>query len=149
MTFSREEADSMAVHRWCPECWDRFPLYFRVCPDCQVALTDQRLGPAPTPNQEIVRVFVATDEALVGITRSLLEGESIEYLERFERLQDLFGWGRFGTGYNYVVGPVEFWVCADEADHARACLEGLENPVPEDIILPDDDTYQQPPANSK
>ncbi len=134
----------MAGNVWCPACGEKFPFYFRVCPKCQVELTDQRPGPAPTPNEELVRVFVATDEALVELAKSLLEGESIEYLERFRGLQDLFGWGRFGTGYNYIVGPVEFWVCAHEADHARACLEGLEESVPESTVPSDDDPEQGP-----
>jgi uncharacterized protein (UPF0212 family) len=139
----------MAGNKWCPKCGGKFPIYFQVCPECQVDLTDQRPGPAPTPNEELVRVFVATDEPLVELAKSLLEGESIEYLERGARLQDLFGWGRFGTGYNFIVGPVEFWVRADEAERARACLEGLEKAAPEDTAPPDDDSQQGPNAESK
>jgi hypothetical protein len=124
---------------WCPKCWERFPHYFKVCPECQIDLVDQRPGPVPTPNVELVRAFVATDEGLTEIAKSLLEGEKIEYLVRGERLQDLFGWGRFGTGFSYIVGPTEFWVCADEADHARACLEGLGEAAPEGAVPSDDD----------
>jgi len=129
----------MAGKMWCPECWEGYPLYFKICPECQIDLVDQRPGPAPTPDIELVRVFVAIDGGLVGVAKSLLESESIVYLERGERLQDLFGWGRFGTGYNYVVGPAEFWVCADDADHALARLEGLGTPAPEGIVPSDDD----------
>ena len=108
----------MAGHRWCPDCWRKFPLYFRACPECQVDLVDRRPGPAPTPNVELVRVFVAEDGGLIGVAKSLLESECTESLERGERLQDLFGWGRALTGYNYIVGPAEVWVCADDAEHA-------------------------------
>jgi hypothetical protein len=80
---------------------------------------------------DLVRVFLAENEGLVEIAKSLLDGEQIEYLERGWRLQDLFGWGRIWNSYNYVVGPVDFWVCADEAEHARACLEGLGQPASE------------------
>jgi hypothetical protein len=121
----------MAGHRWCPNCGDKFRWYVSVCPDCGVDLVDQRPGPAPTPLRELVRVFVAWDGALVGVAKSLLQSESIEYLERGERLQDLFGCGRFGTGYNYIVGPAEFWVCTDDVDRARARLAGLGGPAPE------------------
>lgn len=124
---------------WCPECWERFPVYFKVCPECQIGLVDRRPGPAPTPDAELVRVFVATDEGLSEIAKSLLEGEKIEYLVHGDRLQDLFGWGRFGTGFSYIVGPTEFWVCADEAERARACLEGLGESVPEEILPADDE----------
>jgi hypothetical protein len=67
---------------------------------------------------ELVRVFVAEDGGLIGVAKSLLESECTESLERGERLQDLFGWGRALTGYNYIVGPAEVWVCADDAEHA-------------------------------
>ena len=129
----------MASHMWCPNCGEKFPLYFSVCPECQVDLVDRRPGPAPTPNVELVRVFVSVDRGLTEVAKSLLESEKIEYLVRGEGLQDLFGWGRFGTGFNYIVGPVEFWVCADEVDHARACLEGLSTPTPDGPTPPDDE----------
>jgi hypothetical protein len=127
---------------WCPDCEGKFPLYFRICPECQVDLVDQRPGPAPTPNVKLVRVFVSEKGELTGVAKSLLEGEKIEYLERGERLQDLFGWGRLWTSYNYVVGPAEFWVCEDDAEHARARLVGLGAPAPEDTVPSDDDAGQ-------
>ncbi|MDR3675399.1 MAG: DUF2007 domain-containing protein [Acidobacteriota bacterium] len=133
----------MADVWWCPKCGEKFRWSVTDCPDCKVPLVDQRPGPAPTPDAELVLVFSTTDIGLCGIAKSLLEGESIEYLERGERLQYLFGWGGLEGGYNPVIGPVEFWVCADEADRARACLEGLEHAVPEDIVLPDDDPIQE------
>ena len=123
----------MAGHMWCPNCWDKFPLYFRVCPECQVNLVDRRPGPAPTPNAELVPVFVSETRGLTEVARSLLESEKIEYLARGERIQDALGWGPFWTGYNYIVGPVEFWVCADDAEHARARLQGLGAPTPEGL----------------
>ncbi len=129
----------MAGDMWCPDCWEKFPLHFRVCPECQADLVDRRPGPAPTPHAELVRVFVAEDGGLIGVARSLLEGEKIESLERGERLQGLFGWGRFWTGYNYIVGPAEFWVCEDDAEHARARLEGLGAPAKDDPVPSDDD----------
>jgi len=128
----------MSKSLWCPNCWRRFPLYFKFCPECDAELTDQRPGPPPTPDMQLVRVFSAPDEELAEVAKSLLEGEAIEYLERGSRLQDLFGCGRLFHSYNYIVGPVEFWVCADEADHARACLEGLRPSGPEDAPLSDD-----------
>ena len=128
--------------RWCPNCWERFPLYFQICPECQVELVDQRPGPAPAPNMELVRVFVATDEGLSEIAKSLLEGENIEYLARGDRLQDLFGWGRFGTGFSYIVGPTEFWVSTEDAERAHACLQGLGEPRPESATPTDDPSLE-------
>ncbi len=124
---------------WCPKCWQKFRSHVTVCPECRVDLVERRPGPAPTPNAELVRVFVAGDGGLIAVGKSLLESETIEYLVRGEGLQDLFGFGRFGTGFNYIVGPAEFWVRADEADHARARLEGLGAPAPEGTVPSDGD----------
>jgi Putative prokaryotic signal transducing protein len=108
----------------CPKCGDEFPWYVTVCPTCDVDLVDRLPGPEPTPDVDLVRVFATGDAGLIPLAKSLLEGEGIEYLVRGDQVQDLFGAGRIG-GFNYVVGPVEFWVRADDADGARALLEGL------------------------
>ena len=115
----------MASHMWCSKCGEKFPLYFKVCPDCNIALIDQRPGPAPAPNIGLVRIFVADNEELAGLAKALLNSEEIDFLDRFSTLQDLFGWGRFGAGYNFIVGPIELWVRAGDAEKAKACLEGL------------------------
>ncbi len=122
---------------WCPKCGDRFRWHVR-CPDCGVELVEQRPGPVPAPTAKLVRVFVDEDGSLMGVAKSLLQSESIEYLERGEQLQNLFGCGRFGTGYSYIVGPSELWVCADNVDRARALLDGLGTPASEDTAPPDD-----------
>jgi hypothetical protein len=43
-------------------------------------------------------------------------------------LQDLFGWGRVGAGYNILTGPAEFAVRSDDADRARQLLHDLVTP---------------------
>ena len=82
-------------------------------------------------------MFVAADEGLTQVARSLLDGEKIEYLTPGEGLQSLFGGG--WTGYSLILGPTEFWVRADEAEHALARLEGLGEPAPEGELLVNDD----------
>lgn len=48
---------------------------------------------------------------------------------RGEGVQDLFGVGRVG-GHNYVTGPAELWVRADDEERARLLLDGIsELPV--------------------
>ncbi len=83
-------------------------------------------------------MFAPLDGGLIAVAKSLLESEAIEYLVRFEGLQDLFGLGRWGTGFNLIVGPAEFWVRADDADHARERLEGLGAPSLECTVPSDD-----------
>jgi len=66
---------------------------------------------------------------------SLLANAGIDYMTKGEGIQDLFGWGRFGTNLNYVIGPVEFYVREDDAAEAEAIAESLAAPAttaPED-----------------
>ena len=77
-------------------------------------------------------------EGLSRLRSRCWKAKTIEYLVRFEGLQDLFGLGRWGTGFNLIVGPAEFWVRADDADHARERLEGLGAPSLEGTVPSDD-----------
>jgi hypothetical protein len=65
---------------------------------------------------------------------SVLSGAGIEFMTKSEAIQDLFGWGRFGSNLNFAIGPVEFFVREDVADEARALLETLPTePSPDEI----------------
>jgi len=122
----------------CPECGGEFPWYVTVCPACQIDLVERLPGPEPTPEAELVPVLVTGDAGLIPLAKSLLESEGIEYLARGENLQDLFGLGRI-TGYNFAAGPAEFLVRADDAERARAVLDGLDEPTPESAPPGDDE----------
>jgi len=98
-----------------------------VCPDCDVDTVDRLPGPEPTPDVELVPVLSTGDAGLIALVKSLLEGESIEYLIRGEGLQDLFGMGRI-TGFSFAMGPAEFLVRADDAERARELLKPLTSP---------------------
>ena len=116
----------------CPDCGLEFSSHVGVCPTCGVDLVDRLQGQAPTPDVELVPIFATGDAGLISLAKSLLEAEGIDYYGRGEGVQDLLGWGRFGGGFNVVVGPVEFLVRADDADKARDLLKALD-------VAPDDD----------
>jgi hypothetical protein len=109
---------------FCPQCGEEYSWDVMVCPTCDVDTVDRLPGPAPTPDVELVRVLAAGDPGVIALARSLLDGEHVEYLLRGDGLQDLFGFGRL-TAFNYVVGPAEFWVRADDAARARELLRDL------------------------
>lgn len=111
---------------FCPQCEEEYAWDVMVCPVCDVDTVDElpRVGPEPTPDAELVRVFTTGDMGLIAIAKSLLEGEQIDYFVRGEGLQDLFGLGR-ATGYSFAMGPAEFWVRAEDADNVRALLQDL------------------------
>ena len=118
---------------FCPQCEEEYTWDVMVCPVCDVDTVDKLPGPEPTPDAELVQVLVTGDPGLIAIARSLLDGEKIDYFVRGEGLQDLFGLGR-ATGYNFAMGPAEFWVRDDDAENARALLQDLigagEKPSP-------------------
>ena len=79
------------------------------------------------PEQDdLVTVFRAGDPGLVSVVHSLLEGEGIDYIARNDNLQDLFGWGRIGSGFSILVGPVEFQVRRADLERAEAVLRELD-----------------------
>ena len=93
-------------------------------------------GPEPTPDVQLVSVLATGDASVIAVAKSVLDGEEIDYFVRGDGLQDLFGVGRV-TGFNFAVGPAEFWVRADDADRARRLLERLtpvaENDSPHEV----------------
>jgi hypothetical protein len=109
---------------YCPQCEQEYPWDVMVCPACDVDTVD-RLGPEPTPDVQLVRVYVTGNPALIAIAKSLLDAEGIDYLVKGDGVQDLFGFGR-ATNYSFAMGPPEFWVREDDADRARTLLADLK-----------------------
>jgi hypothetical protein len=109
---------------FCPKCGGEFPSQVTTCPRCDVETVDRLPGPEPAPDLQLVKVFATGDAGLIGLVKSLLESEGVDYLLRGDGLQDLFGFGRV-TSFNYIVGPAEFWVRQADGDRARDLLKDL------------------------
>ncbi len=109
---------------FCPKCGDEFVPRIRECPDCRVPLaTEAPPKPKFEPEfVELVTVLVTRDTGELLIAKSLLEAEGIRYLAKGEGLQNLFGCGSLGAGYNLLVGPIQLQVAAKDADDAKALL---------------------------
>lgn len=75
---------------------------------------------------DLVRVYRCSNPALVPVVESLLNDAEIEFMTKGDQIQELFGWGRFGSGSNYAAGPVEFWVRSDDEAEARQVLAALD-----------------------
>ena len=116
----------------CPDCGSEYREGFVRCRACDVDLIEP---PPAEPDVELVKIYECGNAALVPLVESILADAGIEYMTKGEGLQDLFGWGRFGSNMNYVIGPVEFHVRADVADEARAAVAAIEASP----ILPEDE----------
>ncbi len=76
--------------------------------------------------EKLVTVFKSGHEALIALSKSMLDEAEIKYLIKNEGVQDLFGFGVFGTGFNPLTGPIQIQVLpADEAT-AREILKDVE-----------------------
>jgi hypothetical protein len=116
----------------CPECNVEYIDTAIRCSNCDVELT---LGPAiqeEHPDPKIETVYATGDPALVALVKSLLEDAEIEYFTKGYEIQDLIGIGRLG-GLNFVIGPVEFVVAAEDAPTARELLAHLDDAVPDEV----------------
>lgn len=98
----------------CTQCGEPIPSGFGEAP------LDERAETA------LVSVLRSSDAGLLGFAKSLLDAESIESAVRGEHVQDLFGVGRIG-GFNYITGPAELWVRADDEEKARQLLDGVSD----------------------
>ena len=121
---------------FCPKCEEELAWDVMICPTCDVETVDRLPGPEPTPDAELVPVLATGEAGLIAVAKSLLEAEKIDYFVRGDGLQDLFGYGRI-TSFNFVVGPAEFLVRAEDAERARELLNSLTVEEPKPNSAPD------------
>ena len=119
---------------YCPRCHAEYIVGFTRCSDCDVALVDElpppperahRSGRQPRDDLDLVTVLASGDPGLMAVAKSLVRSAGIPFLVQGEGVQDLFGVGRIGSGFNVVTGPARLQVGADDADDAREVLADL------------------------
>ena len=76
-------------------------------------------------HEKLVTVFATGNEAIVALVKSMLDEAKIRYLAQGEGVQDLFGVGVLGTGFNPITGPVVFQVMPENAEYARELLKDV------------------------
>jgi hypothetical protein len=109
---------------FCPVCGDEYRSGFTRCTDCNVDLVEKPPPDIETAEPyELVTVLETGDQSLVAIAKSVLEGAGIPCIARNERLQNLFGWGTIGTGFNVSMGPIRVQVLREDEAVAKELLE--------------------------
>ena len=110
----------------CPECGSEYREGFTRCSDCDIDLVE----PLPAePEMQLVEVWSGVNPAILPFVESLLAEAGIEYMKKFEGVQDFFAVGRI-SGLTPIVGPVEFWVRSDDEAQARELLAGIDESQP-------------------
>ena len=118
---------------FCPVCGDEFRPGFTRCNDCDVELVENPpAGIEATAPFELVTVLETGDQSLVAVARSILDGAGIPCIARNETLQNLFGWGTIGTGFNAAMGPIRVQVLREDAEAAKALLAANSTFLDED-----------------
>jgi hypothetical protein len=108
---------------FCPVCRDEYQPEYRRCVECGAPLVERLADDDPPgPPFEMVTILETGDQSRIAVARSLLEDAGIPCIARNERLQNLFGWGAIGTGYNAAMGPIRLQVLQEDEDVARALL---------------------------
>jgi len=74
----------------------------------------------------LVPVMSIGNAALVPFVDSVLQQSGLEFFISGDRVQDLFGWGRIGTGFNVITGPPVVHVRARDVEEARELLRDVE-----------------------
>lgn len=72
-------------------------------------------------------VFTSSNSADIIVAKSILDSEGIPYFAKNEGLQDLFGLGRTGTGFNLLIGPIKIQVNRNDLSHATKLLSFFLN----------------------
>jgi hypothetical protein len=114
---------------FCPVCGDEYRAGFSRCADCDVDLVVNPPSEAGPPQPfELATVLETGDQTLIAVAKSVLGSAGIPCIARNERLQNLFGWGSVGAGFNAAMGPIRLQVLKEDEDVARELLTAL--PVP-------------------
>jgi len=121
---------------FCPKCGAEYIEGIYLCADCQEPL----IAEDPPKNKKdyikFVTVYETGDANLILFIKSIFESENIIYYLKNEAVQDLFGAGRLGAGYNVLAGPVEVQVdvrCVEKAKELLAQIEKGEFEILEDF----------------
>lgn len=80
-------------------------------------------------NQDVL-VFMTGDRGVLMLARCLLDSAQIQYAIASDLVEDLFGWGRLGSAYNFVTGPARIMVNQDDVGAAQEILGEIEQNVP-------------------
>jgi hypothetical protein len=119
---------------FCPVCGDEYRPGFTRCADCDVELTDAPpLRIEAAEPFELVTVLETGDQSQVAVAKSMLASAGIPCIARNETLQNLFGWGSIGTGYNVAMGPIRLQVLREDEEIAKGLLSS-PSPIDEEDV---------------
>ena len=106
-----------------------------LCSDCDTELVAEKPefeAPADPSWDEMVPIMHVSDPALGPVIESILDGAGIHHYVHGSNVQNLFGAGRIGAGFNVVAGQPVLFVDSARVEDAKALLS--ESP---DVAFPE------------
>ena len=110
---------------FCPVCGDEYQAGYTRCDDCDATLVENLPSQGEPGPFEMVTVLETGDQSLIAVARSLLESAGIPCIARNEVLQNLFGWGSIGAGFNAAIGPIRLQVLKEDEEVAKELLKDV------------------------
>lgn len=77
-------------------------------------------------SEKLVTVYKTGHQAVIAVIKSLLDEAGIKFFAKGESVQNLFGVGVLGTGFNPLTGPVEIQVLEENEEYARELLRDVK-----------------------
>jgi Putative prokaryotic signal transducing protein len=77
-------------------------------------------------NSDLITVFESGNQAVIAVVKSILDDAEIPYIVKGENVQNLFGLGVIGTGYNIITGPIHIQVNQEDEPAAKQLLSGID-----------------------
>jgi hypothetical protein len=87
-------------------------------------------------DERAVTVFESGNPALIAVVKSILDDAEILHSIQGENVQNLFGFGSIGTGFNLLTGPIRVQVMPKDAEEARVLLAD---------VAESDDSFEEDP----
>lgn len=99
------------------------------CSDCEATLVDAKPDFSNLPKlrwDEMAPLMSIPEATLIPVIESLLGGEGIAHYVHGENVQDLFGVGRVGSGFNVIAGLPVLYVESARLEEAKRLLESMQ-----------------------
>lgn len=86
------------------------------------------------PDSLITEAFCLYGRSESLLAQTLLDSAGFRYAITGNMVQDYFGWGRIGWGFNYIIGPTQVWAMPEDAEAIRELLSDIQ---PSQLLITD------------
>ena len=76
-------------------------------------------------DSDLITIFESGNQGIIAIVKSILDDAEIPYIVNGENIQNLFGLGVIGTGFNIITGPIQIQVNREDEITARELLSEI------------------------